>query len=35
MLIGTGVLPYNVPPSRVHRIEEFVAQCLEELQGRG
>lgn len=34
LLIGTGVLPYNVPPSRVHRIEAFVKQCMEEQRDR-
>ncbi|MFQ3621778.1 MAG: uroporphyrinogen decarboxylase family protein, partial [Spirochaetales bacterium] len=28
LLIGTGVLPYNVSPSRVHLLEQFVKELL-------
>lgn len=29
-LIGTGVLPYTVSPSRVHQLETFVERCIHE-----
>jgi uroporphyrinogen-III decarboxylase len=34
-LIGTGVLPYNVNPDRVHLMEEFVERCVREEQDSG